>query len=93
MTLFNFDDVTSKTDELKIRLNRIRTLLQRLNRVRDSATEAEIITQLTLETEAVRRVRAAVAAAGSEAKSLATNPTAAAGTRSRDGSTALPVGS
>jgi hypothetical protein len=60
MTLFTFGDVmTSSADELKTRLERIRLLLHRLNRVRDSAVEAEIITQLTLETEAVRRAREA----------------------------------
>jgi hypothetical protein len=69
MTLFNFSVVTSLTDELKGRLDRIRTLLQRLNRVRDSAVEAEIITELTLETEAVRRVRAALALHGKRAVS------------------------
>jgi len=57
MTLFTFNAVTP-TQEVNLRLERIRTLLQRLSRVRDTALEAELITQLTLETEAVGRVRA-----------------------------------
>jgi hypothetical protein len=91
MTLCNFSDVPSPIDELQIRLDRIRTLLHRLNRVRDSAVEAEVITQLTLETEAVRRARAAVAAADSEARSRASDPTPAEGARSNNRSTRLPV--
>jgi hypothetical protein len=60
MTLFTFGDVmTSSADDLKTRFERIRLLLHRLNRVRDTAVEAEIITQLTLETEAVRRAQTA----------------------------------
>ena len=57
MTLFTFNVVTP-TQEVNLRLERIRTLLQRLSRVRDAALEAELITQLTLETEAVGRVHA-----------------------------------
>jgi hypothetical protein len=59
MTLFTFDDVTSSSDELKERLERVRTLLYRLARVKDSSVEAELIAQLALETEAVSRLRAA----------------------------------
>jgi len=36
-------------------------LLHRLSRVRDTAVEAELITQLTLETEAVERLRTTAA--------------------------------
>ena len=57
-TLFTFNDVTH-TEEVNVRLERMRTLLHRLSRVRDTAVEAELITQLTLETEAVGRIRTA----------------------------------
>jgi hypothetical protein len=61
--------VTSSTEELKVRLERIRTLLHRLARVNDGGVEAELIAQLTLETEAVSRLRAtsAVTVAGTRA--------------------------
>ena len=65
-TLFTFTDVTSSTEEVNARLGRIRTLLHRLARVRDTGIEEELITQLTLETEAVRRLRANAADATSE---------------------------
>jgi hypothetical protein len=39
-------------------MKRISTLLRRLATVRNSSVEAELITQLTLETEAVRQVQA-----------------------------------
>ena len=65
-TLFTFTDVTSSTEEVNARLGRIRTLLHRLARVRDTGIEEELITQLTLETEAVRRLRANAAHATSE---------------------------
>jgi hypothetical protein len=56
LTLFTFNGVTP-TQEVNQRLERIRSLLQRLTRVRDTAVEAELITQLTLETEALGRAR------------------------------------
>ena len=63
MTLFTFGDVMiSSADDLKTRLERIRLLQHRLNRARDIAVQAEIITQLTLETEAVRRAQTALPA-------------------------------
>jgi hypothetical protein len=65
-TLFTFSDVTSSTEQINARLQRIRTLLHRLARVRDTVIEAELITQLTLETEAVRELRANAANATSE---------------------------
>jgi hypothetical protein len=64
--------VTSFSEELKTRLQRIRTLVHRLTHVRNSAIEAELITQLTLETEAVRRARAAAAASPPPAEQPAT---------------------
>jgi hypothetical protein len=64
MTLFTFGDMmTSSADDLKIRFERIRLLLHRLNRARDIGVEAEIITQLTLETEAMRRAQTVTVAA------------------------------
>jgi hypothetical protein len=83
--LFTFNDVTSST-EVKTRLDRIRLLVHRLNRVRDSALEAEIITQLTLETEAVDRARAAAVA------STPTNSASAADLRASDSSRSGPAG-
>jgi hypothetical protein len=68
-TLFTFTDVTSSTEHLNARLQRIRTLLHRLARVRDTAIEAELITQLTLETESVRTLRANAGDATSESAS------------------------
>ncbi len=72
-TLFTFTDVTSSTEEVHARLERIRTLLHRLARVRDTGIEAELITQLTLETEAVRRLRANAADATSEPASTSSS--------------------
>jgi hypothetical protein len=68
-TLFTFTDVTTSTEQVQTRLERIRTLLHRLARVRDAGIEAELINQLTLETEAVRKLRANAAHATSEATS------------------------
>jgi hypothetical protein len=65
-TLFTFTDVTSSTEQINAHLEKIRTLLHRLARVRDTGIEAELITQLTLETEAVRKLRANAADATSE---------------------------
>jgi hypothetical protein len=65
-TLFTFTDATSSTEQIHVRLERMRTLLHRLARVRDSGIEAELITQLTLETEAVRELRANAPDATSE---------------------------
>ena len=72
-TLFTFTDVTSSTEEVNARLERIRTLLHRLARVRDTGIEEELITQLTLETEAVRRLRANAAHATSEPASTSSS--------------------
>jgi hypothetical protein len=73
--------VTSST-EVKTRLDRIRLLVHRLNRVRDSALEAKIITQLTLETEAVDRARAAAVASTPANSASAANPHASDSCRS-----------
>jgi hypothetical protein len=73
-TLFTFSDVTSTNEELKTRLDRIRILVHRLSRVRDSALEAEIITELTLETEAVDRARAAALGSNPAKSASAINP-------------------
>lgn len=50
--------MSSSDRVLASRVKRIGTLLHRLSRVRDSSVEAELIAQLTLETEAVRKIRA-----------------------------------
>jgi hypothetical protein len=65
--------VTSYEDA---RLERIRTLLHRLARVRDGAGEAELIGMITVETGAVRRARARVGVAVDYAPPPAMRPRA-----------------
>jgi hypothetical protein len=87
--------VTSSSEQLKARLERIRTLLYRLARVKDAGVEAELIAQLTLESEAVSRLRAAstvnAAATGVSARTSpvecvpAARPIARVGARLRTG--------
>ena len=40
------------------RLERLRTLLQQLSRTRDTDVESELISQISIETDAIRRERA-----------------------------------
>jgi hypothetical protein len=51
--------MTTEQDPLAARFERVRTLVRRLSRVRNSSIEAELIAQLALETEAINRMRAA----------------------------------